>query len=80
MNLKKRAERVIVWMNMTLSMEVNFRQRCINTILVNFQHIQRGTVEEVLVLLREERTKTLGTTNGVTTLTIDNIIRKVKQL
>ena len=80
MNLKKRAKRFIDWMNMTLPMEVGFRQRCINTALVNFQHIQRGTVEEVLVLLREERTKTLGTTNGVTTLIIDNIIRKVKQL
>jgi hypothetical protein len=80
MNLKGRAKKVIDWMNITLPMEVNFHQRCINTLLVNFQHIRRGTVEDVLVLLKEERTKSLSTMNGTMTLFIDTVIRKVKQL
>ncbi len=80
MNLKVRAKRVVTWISMTLPMEPNFQQRCVNTLLVNFQHLHRSTIEDVLILLREERTKSLSTMNGTMTLFVDTLIRKVKQL
>lgn len=80
MSMKARANKVIEWINMTLPMESDFKQRCINTLLVNFQHLHRSTIEDVLALLKEERTKSLSTMNGTMTLFVDTIIRKVKQL
>lgn len=83
MNLKKRAATYLRWLNSTMPVERitdELLTKCTNVLTINFQHVHRFAIEDTLRILREERIKSLGTTNGVTTLIIDSVIRKVKQL
>ncbi len=83
MNLRKRAVTYLRWINTIMPVEQiegESLAKCTNTLLVNFQHVHRGVVEDVLAILREERTKSLSQLNGTMTLFVDNIVRKVRQL
>ncbi|MCK5291828.1 MAG: hypothetical protein KAR39_07420 [Thermoplasmata archaeon] len=84
MNLRKRARSFVDFILTEIPPVAvdreDYRLRCINTLTKNLQHVQRGVVEDVLKILREERTKNLGVMNGTMTLAIDKIIREVSQL
>lgn len=83
MNLRKRAATYLTWLNSRLPTERITDESlamCINMLTKNLQHVHRGVVDDVLMILREERTKSLSQLNGTMTLFVDNIIRKVRQL
>ncbi len=83
MSLRKRAVTYLRWINAVMPVEQiegESLAKCTNTLTTNFQHVHRGVVEDVLKILREERTKSLSQLNGTMTLFVDNIIRKVRQL
>ena len=83
MSLRKRAVTYLRWINSVMPVEQIAGEslaKCTNILTKNFQHVHRGVVEDVLAILREERTKSLSQLNGTMTLFVDNIVRKVRQL
>ena len=79
--LRNRAERLTEYLNdLVMFTGVDTRKKTRIAILRNFQHLRRGTLDEMLEILKDAKQHPMALNNSSVTIVLDSITQKVKQL